>query len=159
MPRSTSQPPDVLVRPLAPSLRLRLLGAALVAAAGLLLLVALLSWALSLPSVVMSVAVVVVTLVVLVVLAVLGPRHWVLRLDDDGYRVRGIRSAQARSGRWSDVLDVRTGTVDGVRCTMLRLRDGRRTTVPVDVLAGDSEQLVERISALLDRSRGYKRTR
>ena len=65
-----------------------------------------------------------------------GVRHWVVRLDDLGYRVRVLRTAQARSARWTDVLDLQATTVAGQRCVVLRLRDGRTTTLPVDADRG-----------------------
>lgn len=161
-PASGPTPHDPLTpveRPLAPSLRLRLLGTGVVGVAALVLVSALLTWAFSWPGAVMTVVVVIATIAMLALLAALGPRHWVLRMDPDGFRVRLLRSAQARTARWSDVLDVSTGTVDGVRCTVLRLRDGRRTTLPVDVLAGDPDELIGSVTAFLDRTHGYRRTR
>ena len=68
----------------------------------------------------------------------LGVRHWVLRLDEHGYRVRVLRTAEARSARWTDVLDLQAGTVAGSRCVVLRLRDGRTTALPVDAIEGGS---------------------
>ncbi len=90
---------------------------------------------------------------------VLGPRRWVLRLDPDGYRVRGLRSAQARSARWTDVLDLQATTLGGSRCAVLRLRDGRTTTIPVDVVEGGATALTDAVSAHLDRGHGYRRLR
>lgn len=148
-----------LRRSLAPSLRLRLLGTGVVAIATSVLVVVLVTWAFSLSGEVLSGVVLLSGIGTLVMLGLLGPRHWVVRLDADGYRVRLLRSAQARSARWADVLDVRVGTVEGVRCAMLRLRDGRLTTLPVDVLSGDANELVEAITAHLDRTHGYRRLR
>jgi hypothetical protein len=146
-----------LRRALAPSLRLRLLGTGAVAIATAVLVVVLLTWVFSLPGEILSGVVLLAGIGMLTLVGLLGPRHWVVRLDADGYRVRLLRSAQARTARWSDVLDVRAGTVDGVRCTMVRLRDGRRTTLPVDVLAGDPAELTAAITAHLDRTHGYRR--
>lgn len=156
MPAETAQTVE-LRRALAPSLRLRLLGAGVVAIATAVLVTMVVTWAFSLPGEVLSGVVLLAGIGMLVLLGLLGPRHWVVRLDADGFRVRGLRSAQARSARWPDVLDVRVGEVDGVRCTMLRLRDGRRTTLPVDVLAGSATELTEAITAHLDRTHGYRR--
>jgi len=88
-----------------------------------------------------------------------GVRHWVLRLDEHGYRVRLLRSAEARSARWVDVLDLQATTVAGQRCVVLRLRDGRTTTLPVDVIEGDPTTLTDALSAYLDRGHGYRRLR
>lgn len=155
-----SQPPLPALpvrRPLAPALRARILGAGIVAVAVVLLALVLLAWLLSLPGVVVTLVVVVVVVALAALLGLLLPAHWVLRLDEDGYRIRVLRSAQAMSARWSDVLDVRVATVDGVRCSVIRLRDGRTSTLPVDVLGGDPEELVHVIAAQLDRTHGYKR--
>ena len=88
-----------------------------------------------------------------------GLRHWVLRLDAHGYRVRGLRTAEARSARWTDVLDVQTATVSGQRCVVLRLRDGRTTALPVAAIEGSDTDLTESITAHLDRQHGYRRLR
>ncbi|WP_051706196.1 hypothetical protein [Nocardioides aequoreus] len=148
-----------VLRPLAPALRARLLGAGLVVVAALVLLSVLATWLLSLPGAVVTVTVILAAVALGVLLALLLPRHWVVRLDEDGYRVRLLRSARARSARWSEVLDVQAGTVDGVRCTTLRLRDGRSTTLPVDALAGDPTELTSLIAEQLDRTHGYRRLR
>ena len=88
-----------------------------------------------------------------------GVRHWVLRLDETGYRVRALRTAEARSARWTDVLDLQTRTMSGARCVVLRLRDGRTTALPVDVIEGDPAALTETLTAHLDRGHGYRRLR
>jgi hypothetical protein len=88
-----------------------------------------------------------------------GVRHWVLRLDETGYRVRVLRIAEARSARWIDVLDLQTAAIAGTRCVVLRLRDGRTTALPVDAIEGDASLLVETLTAHLDRGNGYRRVR
>ena len=82
-----------------------------------------------------------------------------LRLDEHGYRVRALRSAEARSARWTDVLDLQATTVAGQRCVVLRLRDGRTTTLPVDAIEGGSTALVQTLTEHLDRGHGYRRLR
>lgn len=143
----------------APALRLRLLGAGLLAV-GVLVAVAVVLTAL-LPGTRAAVGglLVLAFVAVLALGLLLGVRRWVVRLDEVGYRVRWLRSAQARSARWTDVLDLQTAQVSGTRCVVLRLRDGRTTTIPVDVLEGDAEALVEALSAHLDRGHGYRRLR
>jgi hypothetical protein len=95
---------------------------------------------------------------VVVVLAVVGVfalgaalvRRWyVVRLDDVGYTVRFVRGAGARAARWDDVQDVVTATVAGARCVVVRLRDGRSTTIPVDLIEGDSEEFVRAVGRRL----------
>ena len=54
-----------------------------------------------------------------------------VRLDDEGYQVRFVRGAGVKQARWKDVEDVVATTVADERCVVLRLRDGRTTTIPV----------------------------
>jgi hypothetical protein len=84
-------------------------------------------------------------------------RTVVVRLDETGYRVRLVRGAGATEARWTDVEDVVTATVTGERCVVLRLRDGRRTTIPVRMLAGSPDAFVDDLRRHLDRGRGYRR--
>jgi hypothetical protein len=80
----------------------------------------------------------------------------VVRLDEAGYRIRFVRGAGVRQGTWKDVEDVTTATVAGERCVVLRLRDGRTSTVPVGLLAGRTEDFVEDLRAHLNRGHGYR---
>ena len=81
----------------------------------------------------------------------------VVRLDEGGYRVRSVRGAGVREARWKDVEDVTAPTVRGQRCVVLRLRDGRTTTIPVDVLAGSPDAFVRDLQEHLDAGHGYRR--
>ncbi|MCW2761455.1 MAG: hypothetical protein JWR85_1656 [Marmoricola sp.] len=144
---------------LAPALRARLLGTGLVAIGVVVVLGVLASWLTDLPSTVVSGLVVLAVVGVAALGLLLGLRHWVLRLDAHGYRVRALRSAEARSARWTDVLDLQATTVAGHRCVVLRLRDGRTTTLPVDVIEGGPTALTDALSAHLDRGHGYRRLR
>ena len=138
---------------LAPAVVVRSAGAALVLLAGLVVvlsvLTAVLDWSFA-----------VVTVVALVGLAgVAGGVWWaarrayVVRLDLLGYDVRLVRGAGVTRARWADVAEAATADVGGVPCVVLSLRDGRRTTVPVTVLAADRDEFVTRVRALLRRSR------
>jgi hypothetical protein len=95
-----------------------------------------------------------VALVLLVVLVV--RRAEVVRLDEVGYRIRFLRGAGVRQAAWKHVEDVATATVAGQRCLVLRLRDGRTSTVPVAVLSGRTEDFVEDLRAHLQRGHGYR---
>jgi hypothetical protein len=55
------------------------------------------------------------------------------------------------------VEDAVATTVAGERCVVLRLRDGRTSTVPVGALAGSAAELVQDLQAHLDRGHGYRR--
>jgi hypothetical protein len=99
--------------------------------------------------------------VVLAVVFIFGFGAWlgrikVLTLEDVGYRVRAVRGVGTPSARWADVHDVQTTAVAGSRCLVLRLRDGASSTIPVDVLTGDSEELVREIQRRLDRAHGKR---
>jgi hypothetical protein len=48
------------------------------------------------------------------------------------------------------VEDVATSFVAGEKCVLLRLRDGRTTTVPVGVLAGRPDAFVDDVRAHLE---------
>jgi len=142
---------------LAPALRARLLGTGLVAIGTIVLIAMLLTWLADLPTAVVTGLVVLAVVGVVALGLLVGVRHWVLRLDEHGYRVRGIRTAEASSARWTDVLDLQATTVAGQRCVVLRLRDGRTTTLPVDAIEGGSAKLVRALSEHLDRGHGYRR--
>ncbi len=142
---------------LAPALRARLLGTGLVAIGVVVALGALLSWVSGLPSGIVSGLVVLAVVGVVTLGLLVGVRHWVLRLDETGYRVRVLRTAQAKSARWTDVLDLQTRTVGGVPCVVLRLRDGRTTALPVGALEGGETALTESLTNHLDRGHGYRR--
>jgi hypothetical protein len=142
---------------LAPALRFRLLGTGMLAIGTVVVLGVVLTWLVGLPTAVVS-GLVILALIGVVVLGLLfGVRHWVLRLDEHGYRIRGLRSAEAKSARWTDVLDVQATTVSGHWCVVLRLRDGRTTTLPAGVLEGGPTKLAQTLVAHLDRGHGYRR--
>ena len=142
---------------MAPALRARLLGTGLVAIGAIVLIAMLLTWLADLPTAVVTGLVILAVIGVVTLGLLVGVRHWVLRLDENGYRVRGLRTAEARSARWTDVLDLQASTVAGQRCVVLRLSDGRATTLPVDAIEGGSAKLVQALSEHLDRGHGYRR--
>jgi hypothetical protein len=133
------------------------LGILLVALGLLLVLVAALVLVAGLPGAVLTVA------VVLAVLVLLGGGLWVarggtlVRLEEDGYQVRLLRGAGVRRARWRDVEDLVTARVSGHDCVVLRLKDGRTTTIPVQVLDADGAAFVKDLTAHLDRGHGYRR--
>lgn len=137
----------------------RMTGVGLVAVGVLVLVLAGLVAALSLPEVVLSAGLLVAVVLCLVVLAGLAAlrRRDVVRLDETGYRVRYVRGAGVRQAPWKDVEDVTAPTVEGQRCVVLRLRDGRTTTMPVDVLAGSADAFVRDLQQHLNRGHGYRR--
>lgn len=144
---------------LSPALAARLLGTVLVLVGLLMLLLALAVAWLSVPPVVLTVGVVVGIATLLVVGWVVTRRASVVHLDEEGYRVSFVRGAGVSRARWTDVEDVVATTVAGERCVVLRLRDGRTTTVPVRLLAVSPEAFVAELQGRLDRGHGYRRLR
>ena len=137
---------------LAPAARVRLMGAGLIVI-GIVLVVATVVVAVaSLPADLLSVLVIAVVVLVFALGYVLNRRSRVLHLDRTGYQVGVVRGAGATSARWADVLDLQTSAVAGARCMVIRLRDGRTTTIPVDLVEGDSEELVRTVRGFLDRA-------
>ena len=106
-----------------------------------------------LPLDVMSAMVLLVLVAIVAAGYVLNRRTVVVRTDAEGYRVRWVRGVGTDAARWSEVEDVVTTEVAGARCVMLRLRDGRATTIPVDVLAVPGERFVEELRGRLVRGR------
>ena len=135
---------------LSPLLAARLLGVSLVLWGLLVFLATAVVVLFSAPVAILSVAVVVCVVGVFTTGWFLTRRTYVVRLTDDGYRVRFVRGAGVRQARWTDVEDAVTAIVADARCVVLRLRDGRSTTIPVDVLAGSADDFVRVVRAHLD---------
>jgi len=135
----------------------RMMGALLSVLGVVVLLMTLAVGLLGVPTAVLSIG------FVLVVLLLLGGGFLVVRgvtlvrLDDAGYRVRLVRGAGVHQARWTDVEDVVATTVAGERCVVLRLRDGRTTTVPVRLLATSPDAFVKDLQGHLNRGHGYRR--
>ena len=140
----------------ASALVVRLMGGVLVLAGGFVLLLALLVRLAGLPSVVLSAGLVVAVVAFLTTGLLLTRGASVVHFDPAGYRVRWVRGAGTRQARWQDVEDVATSTVAGQRCVVIRLRDGRSTTVPVDVLGCSADGFVRDLQQQLDRGHGYR---
>lgn len=138
---------------------LGVLGGAVAACGVLVIAVALAVGLLGLPAVVTLVAALTAVVGLAVVGLALRGGPVVVRLDDLGYRLRFLRGAGTTRARWTDVEDVVTATVAGERCVVLRLRDGRTSTVPVRVLAADADTFVKDLQGHLDRGHGYRRIR
>jgi hypothetical protein len=141
------------------ALTARLLGAAVAGLGALLIVLAVLVGVLSLPRPVLTVGVVLIAAAVVLAGLVAVRRGYVVRLDRDGYRVRHVRGAGTTAARWTDVEDVVATVVAGERCVVLRLRDGRSTTIPVRMLSARTEDFVADLQAHLNRGHGYRRIR
>jgi hypothetical protein len=134
----------------------RLLGLGLVAVAVALLVLVALVAALSLPVAVLGAGVVAATVAVVAVAFLVGRRPVVVSFDEVGYRIRHVRGAGVRQATWQQVEDAAAATNAGERCVVLRLKDGRTSTVPVDVLAGHADDFVRDLQQHLTRGHGYR---
>jgi hypothetical protein len=139
---------------LSPAIGARLLGSGLIGLALLVLVATVLAAVLDLSAVFVVVVAAVGLAVVLVAGYLLSRRAYVVRLGEDGYRVRLVRGAGVREARWIEVEDAVAASPHGVDCLVLRLRDGRTTTIPVQVLAADREEFARQVRAHLEGSAG-----
>ena len=135
----------------------RILGVLVAVVGGLVILLTLAVALLHLSSTVLVVGIVVAVLLLLLGGLTLTRGAAVVRLDDEGYRVRLIRGAGVTQARWLDVEDVVATVVAGERCIVIRLRDGRTTTVPVRMLAGTTDDFLQDLQGHLNRGHGYRR--
>ncbi len=132
------------------------MGVGLAAAGVLVVLLVLAGVQLGWPAGVLTGSVVAALVVVGALAAVLPRLAPVVRLDDVGYEVRWVRAAGVKRGRWKDVEDVVASTLAGARCVVLRRRDGTTTTIPVDILAGSTDEFVRDLQQHLNRGHGYR---
>jgi len=139
---------------LSPALGARLLGSALVGLAVLVFVLTLVVALMELSVVFVGVVAALGLAAVLVGGHLLTRRAYVVRLGEDGYRVRMVRGAGVREARWTEVEDAVAASPRGVDCLILRLRDGRTTTIPVQVLAADRDEFARDVRAHLERSSG-----
>ena len=141
------------------ALRTRLMAVGLIVIALVLLAATVVVSLLNINDVVMLVVVVLVPVTIAVLASLLSKRFYVLRLDAIGYQTRFVGGVGARRARWVDVLDLGVVTIDGARCAQFRLRDGQITTIPVDVLQTDPEELVREFQRRLRAATGRATTR
>jgi hypothetical protein len=140
-------------------LLVRSMGALLALIGVLLLVVGALVGVLDLPVAVLTASVVIAVLVVVVGGFVVTRVTALVHFDESGYRVRWLRGAGVKQARWREVEDVVSATVSGHDCVVLRLRDGRTTTIPVKVLDARPEAFIEDLTGRLDTGHGYRRLR
>ncbi len=82
----------------------------------------------------------------------LRTRLSVVRLSATGYRVALVRGAGVKEARWSEVEDAVAAQPDAGPCVVLRLRDGRSTTIPMQLLAADKDDFARDVRAHLGRA-------
>jgi hypothetical protein len=71
--------------------------------------------------------------------------------------VQWVRGVGTPAARWKDVEDAVTTTVADSPVVVLRLRDGRTTTIPVEMLATDRDAFVRDIQEHLQRGHGLRK--
>ena len=152
--RGVSQELSPKTYALTPALRARLMGFSLVGIALFLVAATLLVNLLNINAVVMLVLVVLVPITIGVLARVYSRRFFVLRLDDIGYQTRFVGGVGVKQARWADVLDLSVLTIDEDRCVQFRLRNGGITTIAVDVLQTDPEELVREFQRRLKSANG-----
>lgn len=140
---------------LAPPLAARLVGLASVASAALLMVATLLTAVLNGPLWVLIVGGV-LGVASVVTLAAATRALPVLRIDDEGYRVRWVRGAGVTAAHWRDVTGAAAASPGGIDCVVLRLRDGRTTSLPIDALGVDRKAFVAEIREHLKRGEGLR---
>ena len=142
---------------LAPAVAARLLGAVLVAVAVLILLSTVAIAVFDLHTVFLLVPVALTIILLAATWWAWRQKGWIARLTPEGYRVQWVRGVGTASGRWKDVEDAVTTTVGDSPVVVLRLRDGRTTTIPVEMLAVDRESFVRDIQEHLQRGHGLRK--
>jgi hypothetical protein len=146
----------VTVHRLAPAVAARLLGLVLCAVALLILVSTIAIAVVDLHTVFLLVPVAITVVVLAASWWVWREKGWVARFTDEGYRVQLVRGVGTASGRWKDVEDAVTTTIADSPVVVLRLRDGRTTTIPVEVIATDREELVRDLQRHLRRGQGLR---
>lgn len=81
----------------------------------------------------------------------------VVHLDGTGYRVRLVRGAGVKDAAWREVEDVVAASPRDIPCVVIRLRDGRTTTIPVQVLEADRDEFARDLRSYLSDGRGRRR--
>jgi len=145
------------VHRLSPAVAARLLGVVLVAVALLILLSTLAIAVLDVHTVLLLVPVAIAVLLLAGTWWTWRQKGWVARLTPEGYRVQWVRGVGTPAARWKDVEDAVTTTVADSPVVVLRLRDGRTTTIPVEMLATDRDAFVRDIQEHLQRGHGLRK--
>jgi len=103
---------------------------------------------------------VIVVLVLVTVTAVFALGNWlrarayVVRLDDEGYRVRFVRGVGVAQGAWDDVEEASAQSPHGIDCLIMQRKDGTTTSIPVEMLAADGNEFADDVIARLKRAHG-----
>jgi hypothetical protein len=148
--------PDVSQYRFAPAISARIVGGLLVVVAVLLSVATLVVALAGLSVLVLAAAAVVGVGAVFLAGHLLTRRIPVVRMDAVGYRVRLLRGAGTYAAAWTDVQEAVTATPEGLPVVVLRLGDGRTTTIPVTLLDVDREQFARDVRAHLRKGQGLR---
>jgi hypothetical protein len=140
----------------APAVSARIVGGLLVVVAVLLAVVTLVVALAGLSVLVLAAAAVAGVAGVFVAGHLVTRRIPVVRMDAAGYRVRMVRGAGAHAAAWREVQEAVTSTPQGLPVVVLRLTDGRSTTIPVTLLDVDREQFARDVRDHLRRGQGLR---
>lgn len=141
---------------LAPALAARLVGMLLVVLALVVLVVTVLVALFAGPPVLVLVTAVLAVVAVFVLGYVLRQRLSVVTLDETGYHVRLVRGAGVKAASWRDVEEAVAASPRGIDCVVLRLRDGRTTSIPVSAVDAAPEALVRDLQEHLRGGQGLR---
>ena len=136
---------------LSPPLAARLLGVGLAGVGIFVCLGTIVTAVLDLPLGALALVVALAMTAILIGGVFLTRHSYVVRLGEEGYQVRFVRGAGVKQARWGDVDDAVTADVAGAPCVVLRLKDGRTTSIPVEVLAVERDAFVRDVQAHLTR--------
>jgi len=120
----------------------RFLGLAFVAAAAVVFVATIVVAVASLSWLALVAVAVVVALGVVAAAAWLTGGAYVVAAGAEGYRIRFVRGAGVTQAAWTDIQDAVATTSHGYQVLVLRLRDGRSTSIPVSLLRIDKEDFV-----------------
>jgi hypothetical protein len=148
--------PEVSQYRFAPAIAARIVGGLLVVLAILLAVATLVVAVAGLSVLVLAAAAAVGVAAVFAVGHLLTRRVAVVRLDAAGYRVRLVRGAGVHAAAWTEVQEAVTSTPHGLPVVLLKLVDGRTTTLPVTLLEVDREQFVRDLQSHLQRGQGLR---
>lgn len=139
-----------------PAFAARFVGLALVVAALLVFVATALVALLELPFAALVVLVLVCVAGVVALAWFLRVRAFVLRCERDGYRVGLVRGAGVTRARWTEVAEAVAASPRGIPCVVLRLTDGRSTTIPVQAIALDRDAFARELQQHLQRGQGRR---
>lgn len=86
----------------------------------------------------------------------LRSRAYVVECRPESYRIGLVRGAGVREERWKAVEDAVVSSNRGIPTVVLRLRDGRTTTIPVGLLAIDKDDFVRDLQRFLQHGQGLR---